>query len=551
MLPYINPPFDYGAALLGASRDELKLLFSFLLSYPLAGILKRLPDAKPYQKNLFIIFVALFYLVGLFDLWTGIRTLFISAAGAYAIAYYVKGPFMPWIGFVFVMGHMSVNHVLRQMADAPDVVDVTGAQMVLLTAFCWNVADGRLPEKDLVDFQKQRAIYELPNLLDFTAYVLFFPSLLAGPSFDYVEYSRWIDTSMFEVPAGTDPLIRAKTRKGRKIPQSSKPAAMKAATGLLWVFLFLQFSGLYNRELLLGGQYMQYGFLRRIWILQMFGFTSRLKYYGLWSLTEGACILSGLGYNGVDTKTGQVKWNRLQNINPWSVETAQNSRAFLEGWNINTNLWLRNYMYLRVTPKGKKPGFRASLATFATSAFWHGFYPGYYLTFVLGAFIQTIAKNFRRYVRPFFLTPDGKHSAPNKRYYDIMSYVATQSAFCFATAPFVLLDLPACLLVWSRVYFYAIIGAAFSIALFESPAKLWLNNQLSERNHGKLQRTASQETIGSPVMGLPNDPGRDIDEAVKEIRHEVEVHKRNGSANGMPTGQNLRAAVEEKLGKQT
>ena len=33
---------------------------------------------------------------------------------------------MPWIGFVFVMGHMSVNHVLRQMADAPDVVDVTG-----------------------------------------------------------------------------------------------------------------------------------------------------------------------------------------------------------------------------------------------------------------------------------------------------------------------------------------------------------------------------------------------------------------------------------------
>lgn len=33
----------------------VKLTFSFLLSYPLAGILKRLPDGKPLQKNIFII----------------------------------------------------------------------------------------------------------------------------------------------------------------------------------------------------------------------------------------------------------------------------------------------------------------------------------------------------------------------------------------------------------------------------------------------------------------------------------------------------------------
>ena len=70
--------------------------------------------------------VSLFYLVGLFDLWSGIRTLFISSAGAYLIAFYVDGPFMPWIGFVFVMGHMSVNHIYRQFANAPDKVDITG-----------------------------------------------------------------------------------------------------------------------------------------------------------------------------------------------------------------------------------------------------------------------------------------------------------------------------------------------------------------------------------------------------------------------------------------
>ena len=44
--------------------------------------------------------------------------------------------------------------------------------MKQLTAFCWNVQDGRLPEKDLVDFQKERAISQLPGLLDYTAYVV-------------------------------------------------------------------------------------------------------------------------------------------------------------------------------------------------------------------------------------------------------------------------------------------------------------------------------------------------------------------------------------------
>lgn len=198
---------------------------------------------------------------------------------------------------------------------------------------------------------------------------------------------------MFDIPPGTDPSKAPRTRKKRRIPRSGTPAALKAVSGLAWIFLFLKFSGWYNNELVLGDQYMRYGFLRRVWILEMLGFTSRLKYYGVWSLTEGACILSGMGYKGLDPETSVPQWNRLQNVNPWGIESAQNSRAYLENWNMNTNNWLRNYMYLRVTPKGKKPGFRASLATFVTSAFWHGFYPGYYMSFLLAAFIQTVAKS--------------------------------------------------------------------------------------------------------------------------------------------------------------
>lgn len=513
--------------------------------------------------------VSLFYLVGLFDLWTGIRTIFISSAGAYIIASYIDGPFMPWIGFVFLMGHMSINHVYRQFAATPDKVDITGAQMVLvmkLTGFCWNVYDGRLPQHDLAEFQKERALPQLPSLLDFAGYVLFFPSLFAGPSFDFVDYQRWITTTMFEIPKGTDPQHAPRTRKQRKIPRSGTPAALKALTGLVWIFLFLKFSAWYNTSFVLSPNYLIYSLPRRIWILGMLGFSTRMKYYGVWYLTEGACILSGLGYKGIDSKTGRAQWNRLENVNPWGIETAQNTRAYLENWNKNTNNWLRNYMYLRVTPKGKKPGFRASLATFTTSAFWHGFYPGYYLSFVLAAFLQTVAKNFRRYVRPFFLTFDGQQPTQYKVYYDILSFVTTQTAFCFTTAPFVLLSLHSSLLVWSRVYFYAVIGTAASMAFFASPAKQWLIRQLNARQEGaKLQRQQQQrlpqkahnllpqdQKVEDPILGggLPSDPGKELDDAVREIKAEVGVMGKKGASVTVPPGQEMNAAVENKLGRK-
>ncbi|KAI4207357.1 MAG: hypothetical protein LQ346_000607 [Caloplaca aetnensis] len=569
MLPYVNIPFEYAGLATGASVDELKLIFSFLLSYPLAGVLKRIPDTKPYQKNLFIILVSLFYLVGLFDLWTGIRTIFISSAGAYIIASYVEGPFMPWIGFVFLMGHMSINHIYRQFAARPDKVDITGAQMVLvmkLTGFCWNVYDGRLQPDHLADFQRERALRNIPSVLDFAGYVLFFPSLFAGPSFDFVDYQRWITTTMFEVPKGSDPQHAPPTRKQRKIPRSGTPAALKALTGLLWIFLFLRFSAWYNTSFVMSSDYMKYSFPRRIWILEMLGFSTRMKYYGVWYLTEGACILSGLGYKGIDPKTGRAQWNRLENVNPWGIETAQNTRAYLENWNKNTNNWLRNYMYLRVTPKGKKPGFRASLATFITSAFWHGFYPGYYLSFVLAAFLQTVAKNFRRFVRPFFLTPDGQRATQHKIYYDALSFVTTQTAFCFTTAPFVLLSLHSSLLVWSRVYFYAVIGTAASMAIFASPAKQWLVWHLNARQKNAKMQWQEQEQLPrrtqhllphdrkleDPVLGggLPSDPGKELDEAVREIKEEVEAMRKRGVSVSMPRGQDMEAAAEKKLGRK-
>ncbi|KAG9919836.1 MBOAT family protein-like protein, partial [Aureobasidium melanogenum] len=419
------------------------------------------------------------------------------------------------------------------------------AQMVLvmkLTAFCWNVYDGTLPEATLTDHQKERALRKLPSLLDYAGFVFFFPSLFAGPAFDYVDYRRWIETTMFELPPGVDPSKAPPTRKQRKIPRSGTPAAWKAAFGLLWILAFLQFSGYYYTDFLLSEGYKQYGLLRRIWVLHMLGFTTRMKYYGVWSLTEGACILSGIGYKGIDPKTGKADWNRLQNVKPLEIELAQNSHAYLGNWNINTNMWLRNYVYLRVTPKGKKPGFRASMATFVTSAFWHGFYPGYYLAFVLASFIQNSAKNSRRLIRPFFMSADGTKALPSKRYYDIFTWLCTQLAFSFTVAPFIFLGFSDSLQIWQRVYFYTIIGVTATSLFLLSPGKQFLQQKVKQHSKPSEEQVKKdlEKENRNPTLGLPDDPGRAWDEMVEEITTEIQERKRKG----LPIPAKLRQEAE-------
>ncbi|KAE9970376.1 putative beta-glucosidase E [Venturia inaequalis] len=547
MLPFINIPFVYLSGIL------VKLTASFLISYPLTAVLKRIPDNKPWQKNAFNIAVSMFYLVGLFSLWGGLRTLLISSIGSYCIAMFVQGPFMPWIGFVFCMGHMSINHIARMdPTNDSGAIDITGAQMVLvmkMTAFCWNVHDGRLPASELSDLQKTNSIKEMPSLLDFFGYVFFFPALLVGPAFDYQEYKTYISTKMFELPPGVDPSKAPPTRKKRKIPRSGTPAAIKAVCGLFWIFAFLQLNSRYPPEYFLTDDYMKYSIFRRIFILYMLGVSTRTKYYGVWFLSEGSCILSGIGYNGIDEATGRAKWDRLSNVKPMEVETAQNVRAYLGGWNVNTNHWLRNYMYLRVTPKGKKPGFQATLATFVTSAFWHGFYPGYYLSFVLASLMQNIAKYGRRLIRPFFMSKDGKTPTANKKYYDAFTWFITQLAFCFVTAPFNVLTLSAAIKVWSRVYFYGLVGVAICFGFLYSPARPMLASKLRKRNgtDGKpqLDRQTSHDSAKIPpggTLGLPDDPEKELQELVKEVQEEVAKRKRRGS-----NVSDVKAVLQQKI----
>lgn len=66
------------------------------------------------------------------------------------------------------------------------------------------------------------------------------------------------------------------------------------------------------------------------------------------------------------------------------VQFSQNFRTAVASWNKNTNTWLRGVAYERGNAAWR------TTRVYALSAVWHGFHPGYYLTFFAGG-IFTVA----------------------------------------------------------------------------------------------------------------------------------------------------------------
>lgn len=296
--------------------------------------------------------------------------------------------------------------------------------------------------------------------------------------------------------------------------------------------------------------------------MQFIGFAERTKYYGAWKLSEGACITTGLGFSGYDA-AGKSTWDDIANVNiPW-VEFAPNMKVLLDSWNIRTNIWLRECVHKRITPKGKKPGFQSTFITFLTSAIWHGTYSGYYCTFIYGGFAQTAARLARTYLRPLFLSPlemlppklpealakQGIEIPPPprtlfKQIYDILGTVTTILILNYTAAPFTLWYWSVSLEAWRRMDWYGfwIIGLAFVV--FYGPSgklfKKWKEDKMKKASKGLAKdivgenynhptlRTAEMKGTGLQTVAPVDQVVLEIEELIDKL---VETIKAEGVAN--------------------
>jgi len=213
--------------------------------------------------------------------------------------------------------------------------------------------------------------------------------------------------------------------------------------------------------------------LVRILFLQAAGVNARVRYYAVWGLSNAACIGSGLGFSGWDPHKGIASWSRGRNVDMLAFEFGSNFKEMLDVWNINTSVWLRNNVYKRVTPPGRRPGFRSLIVTFLVSAFWHGVAPGYYFTFLLGGFYQYLGRLLRKSVRPIFFENTRRPDptlATFRQYtraqiaYSVVCKVCSQMAINYTAMSFILLNVGPSIRAYRSVYWYGHVALVLGLA---------------------------------------------------------------------------------------
>jgi len=354
---------------------------------------------------------------------------------------------------VFMMAYMSGAHIYRMYTDYLGWhLDFTGPQMLLtqsLTALAYQLHDGRRlrkGEKLEEAYLEAKSMQDVPHLFDYYAFVYFFPAFLAGPSHQFKDFMHLCDGSLFPE---------------KKCPPTVLPSLYATARALLFApafFLVAWWPVTITTQAEFGTHNIVYQ-LAYLWV----GFAIfRCRYYFGWYLSEAAFVSSGAGYSD------NGKWDRVRNVKPLKVEFAENIRGITSNWNICTANWLKYYVYYRL------PVSIRTYGTYFVSAFWHGFYPGYYSFFIYAAFLTETARLARRLLRPFFIVPGSKPEKGTsfKVLYDVMGTVLTMTLTNFGGIGFVVLSGE---LTWAALknqyfYGYILVPVAFFYLSYIHPA---------------------------------------------------------------------------------
>ncbi|KAF9990217.1 lysophospholipid acyltransferase [Mortierella antarctica] len=430
-------------------EDQLRCLSALLLSYPLALAFRLLPN-NPNLKHTVSVLTSFFMIVVIVDDLVGLMHLLGASIAVWRIMGAVQGKWGPRLVFLGVMLHMSVSHLLRQFHDYRGYkLDHTGPQMILtmkLTSWAFSVYDGRRNPKELSRYQQDHAVLSFPSLLHYLSYVFFFPSVLVGPSFEYMDYIRFVELTQFRDP------------KTGKIhwPAGRVRSSMRTFFFAMIALACLAVVGpkldvLWTIE----PAWKALPWILRFGYVQLAAFAARFKYYAVWKLAEGACVMAGFGYNGQDPKTGEARWDATSNINVWAYETGQSIKTLADSWNMGTNKWLKHSVYFRVVASGAKPGALETFATFGVSALWHGFYPGYYLMFASAAMALTAGKLLRTHLRPRFVSAS---TGKTPLLYNMLGMVLTQATINTLSMSFLLLTFKDSIEVWKNLYFVVHLG---------------------------------------------------------------------------------------------
>lgn len=264
-----------------------------------------------------------------------------------------------------------------------DLTLVLMQQLIRVTYFAWSLQDMTTPVEKLPPSAVGRVLKETPSLLDFLCYNMNFLGMMC-PSPEFSDYMDFIHRR------GNYQVTPLKMEDHLILIRNIVIAIVVHVLGMLFLI---------SPHGCLTSAFANHNILVRYMLINIAAFNFRSRYYVPWLISQLSIDLAGLSYN---SKSG--KFDLYENARPLEVEFLyMDSKRRVTVWNMGTQKWLKSIFYERFEQQlGKST---AALATFAFSAFWHGFYPSYYVAFfyvhMCGEIQKMVYKNQDVVLGPF------------------------------------------------------------------------------------------------------------------------------------------------------
>ncbi|XP_041961891.1 lysophospholipid acyltransferase 5 [Alosa sapidissima] len=361
---------------LGSSEPAVRLILSILLGYPFAVIYRR------------YIFYQTPSIIHLYHACSGLALAafnFGSQVYHSALCIVIQFLLLRLMGrtvtavlssFLFQMTYLLLGYYYTATEEYDIKWTMPHCVLALkLIGMSFDYYDGGREPSQLNAEQKSSALAEVPSLLEVCGFSYFYGGFLVGPQFTLRTYQKLVSKELSDTPG--------------ELPDSVLPAIKRFSVGLLCLTIFTIAGPYYPDSYFLTDEFEAQPFWYRCVFMLLWCKVNLYKYVSCWLISEGVCILVGLGYNGRD-QDGEHQWNACANMKMWVYETTPLFTGTINSFNINTNAWVARHIFKRLKFLGNK--MASQMATLVFLAVWHGLHSGYLLCFSMEFIIVNVEK---------------------------------------------------------------------------------------------------------------------------------------------------------------
>lgn len=309
--------------------------------------------------------------------------------------------------FVFHMMYLLIGYYYTESNEYDILWTMPHCVLTLrMIGLAFDISDGKKSIDKLSNEQKECCLPKIPSFLELYAFGYFPASFLVGPQFPFRRYQRFINGDF------------------RAYTGSTKTGLIRLFTGLTYLTVRQIGSMMLPDVYFLTDAFANKSFLMRAIYLGLWGKFTLYKYISCWLITEGALIclgninkllrncfnfsinviylinynkyLVGFSYNG-QTDDNKPNWFGCSNVKLWLLETGITMQDYVHSFNVNTNLWVGQYIYKRLKFLNNRLLSYAGALIFL--AVWHGFHSGYYMSFALEFIVVTTEKQVKNTIQ--------------------------------------------------------------------------------------------------------------------------------------------------------